>query len=68
MCIRDSLSDTFWIHRTRRNFPTSYKGEPGIDHFHEMANRETLIVNRVIEEKMSGCIDNNRENWIFSVN
>ena len=63
-----NLSDTFWIHRTRRNFPTSYKDEPGIDHFHEMANRETLIVNRVIEEKMSGCIDNNRENWIFSVN
>ena len=63
-----NLSDTFWIHRTRRNFPTSYNDEPGIDHFHAMANRETLIVNRVIEEKMSGCIDNNRENWIFSVN
>ena len=63
-----NLSETFWIHRTRRNFPTFTDGESGVDRFSIMAERESKIAGQIIKEKMNGCFDKEKERWIFSVN
>ena len=63
-----NLSETFWIHRTRRNFPTFTNGESGVDRFSIMAERESKIAGQIIKEKMNGCFDKEKERWIFSVN
>jgi len=40
-------SDTYWIHRTRRNFPDHTSGEPGEDAFRLMAARMLAVIERV---------------------
>lgn len=40
-------SDTYWIHRTRRNFPDRTPGEPGEDTFRLMAERMLAVIERV---------------------
>jgi ADP-ribosylglycohydrolase len=40
-------SDTYWIHRTRRNFPDHTPGEPGEDRFRLMAERMLAVIERV---------------------
>lgn len=45
------LSDKFWIHRTRQNFPND-----GMDSFPAMAKRGLEIIDRVVTEEMGGEI------------
>ncbi|MEY2919809.1 MAG: hypothetical protein RL261_1114 [Pseudomonadota bacterium] len=40
-------SDTYWIQRTRRNFPDYTPGEPGEDTFRLMAERMQAVIERV---------------------
>jgi ADP-ribosylglycohydrolase len=40
-------SDTYWIHRTRRNFPDYTPGVPGEDTFRLMAERMLAVIERV---------------------
>ncbi len=52
------LSDRFYIHRTRTNFPNE-----GIDNFREMAQKGLQIIDRVVEEEMGGKADLNKDTW-----
>jgi hypothetical protein len=40
-------SDTYWIHRTRRNFPDHTPDEPGEDRFRLMAERMQAVIRKV---------------------
>jgi len=52
------LSDKFNIHRTRQNFPNG-----GMDNFDAMAERGLFIIDRVVQEQMSGGIDQGANQW-----
>ncbi|MEM9325087.1 MAG: ADP-ribosylglycohydrolase family protein [Bacteroidota bacterium] len=52
------LSDQFFIHRTRQNFPNE-----GMDDFEQMANVGLFIVDRAVQEQMSGGVDQSSNQW-----
>jgi hypothetical protein len=54
------LSSSFNIHRTRKGFPN-----PGVDYFDNMALKGQLIVDRVVQEKMGGIVDEENNQWII---
>lgn len=58
-----NLSDTYWIHRTRRNFPDHTPNQDGEDSFSLMAERGLSIVDRVVLEQMGGGIDLDKNIW-----
>jgi hypothetical protein len=53
-----NLSDRFYIHRTRTNFPND-----GIDNFTEMAQKGLQVIDRVVEEEMGGRADLQKDTW-----
>ncbi len=52
------FSEKFNIHRTRGNFPSD-----GLDTFQQMAERGVMIIDRVVQEEMSGCVDLQNDRW-----
>ncbi|WP_248289559.1 ADP-ribosylglycohydrolase family protein [Thalassotalea sp. Y01] len=56
----DNISDTYWIHRTRRNFPDHTPTKDGEDSFALMAERMLSIIDLVVVEKMQGRSDANK--------
>ncbi|MDG1751938.1 MAG: ADP-ribosylglycohydrolase family protein [Thalassotalea sp.] len=62
---QDNLSDTYWIHRTRRNFPDRTPKLLGEDTLTEMAKRGIDIVDRVVIEQMSGKVDHKNNQWVI---
>ena len=58
-----NLSDTYWIHRTRRNFPDHTPNQDGEDTFSLMAERGISIVDRVVVEQMGGGVDLEKNLW-----
>ena len=60
-----NLSDTYWIHRTRKNFPDYTLNEEGEDTFTMMAERALYIVDRVVLEEMNGGIDLENGQWFI---
>jgi hypothetical protein len=62
---RTDVSDTYWIGRTRRNFPDRLPGERGDDSFPQMAQRALAIVDRVVQEQMGGKVDLQRDRWLI---
>jgi hypothetical protein len=58
-----NLSDTYWIHRTRRNFPDHTPDQVGEDSFSLMAERGAAIVDRVVIEQMGGGVDLQKGLW-----
>ena len=52
------FGDKFNIHRTRINFPDN-----GIDSFARMAEKGIYIIDRVVQEEMSGGVDLERDVW-----
>ncbi len=60
---RTDLSDTFWIHRTRQNFPDRTPNDAGEDSFPMMAERGVRIIDRVVLEEMHGGVDPERDVW-----
>lgn len=56
---QDNLSDIFWIHRTRRNFPDYLPNQRGEITFQKMAKIAVEMVDWVIVEQESGPINNN---------
>ena len=65
---QQGLSDTYWIHRTRRNFPDHTANQDGEDTLANMAKRGVAIVDMVVAEEMSGQIDVNSNSWIIPIN
>lgn len=61
------LSDTYWIHRTRRRFPDHTPTEDGEDSFLQMAERGATVIDRVVIEQMGGQVDSARGVWIIPV-
>jgi hypothetical protein len=53
-----TFSGKFNIHRTRVNFPND-----GLDTFDEMAKKGIYIIDRVVQEEMSGGVDLEKDVW-----
>lgn len=57
------LSDTYWIHRTRRHFPDRTPDQEGEDTFALMAVRGAAVVDRIVIEQMGGRVDLEKNLW-----
>lgn len=53
----DDLSETYWILRTRRNFPDRTPDLEGEDTFPLMAERGLAIIDRIVVEQLGGKVD-----------
>jgi hypothetical protein len=62
---QNNLSNTYWIHRTRRNFPDRTPGEDGEDTFHAMAERGIHIIDRVVVDQMGGRVNLSKDSWFI---
>jgi hypothetical protein len=60
---KPNLSDTYWISRTRRNFPGHIPAVEGEDTFAQMAERGVYIIDRVVMEEMGGGVDLEKDIW-----
>ena len=59
----DDLSETYWISRTRRNFPDRTPEMAGEDTFFLMAERGIYIIDRVVIEELEGGVDLDKDVW-----
>lgn len=64
---QQDLSDTYWIHRTRRNFPDRTPNQAGEDTLANMAERGVHIIDRVVVEQMNGTINIATDQWLIPV-
>ncbi len=64
---QDNLSDTYWIHRTRRNFPDHTPEQQGEDTFEMMAQRAIEVIDKVVIEQMQGSIDVENDLWLIPI-
>lgn len=62
---QQGLSDTYWIHRTRRQFADKTPNQLGEDTFSQMAQRGVHIVDRVVIEQMGGYVDLANNRWLI---
>lgn len=62
---QSDLSDSYWIHRTRRNFPDRTPDSAGEDTLSSMAARGVNIVDRVVIERMGGTINKVTNQWFI---
>ena len=60
---QDELSESYWIHRTRRNFPDHTPEPLGEDTFSLMAKRAISVIDKVIIEQMQGKVDTRQNIW-----
>lgn len=60
---QSTLSEHYWIHRTRRNFPDRTPNHLGEDTFSAMAKRGIMVIDRIIKEKMAGKVDVQKNLW-----
>ncbi len=60
---QSDLSEQYWIHRTRRNFPDRTPFADGEDTFPQMAERGIYIIDRSIMEEMGGGVDLENDRW-----
>jgi hypothetical protein len=61
-----AISDTYWIHRTRRNFPDLTPNSPGENSFSGMAKMGVDVIDNLIVERASGWYD--VENGCWNIN
>lgn len=64
---QDNLSESYWIHRTRRNFPDHTPEQLGEDTFSQMAQRATTVIDKVVIEQMQGKVDTSQNVWLIPV-
>lgn len=60
-----NLSNTYSIHRTRRNFPDQSPNQLGEDTFANMAARDLRTIDRVVVELMQGTVNTETNRWII---
>ncbi|WP_340677364.1 ADP-ribosylglycohydrolase family protein [Paraglaciecola sp.] len=58
-----NLSDTYWIHRTRRNFPDYTPDLEGEDNLAKMAKRGLDVIDKVVVEQMQGQLSQSGQTW-----
>jgi len=61
----NNLSQSYWIHRTRRNFPDRTPNQQGEDTFKMMAQRAIKVIDRIVIEQMGGKIDSKNNVWLI---
>lgn len=61
------LSQTYWIHRTRRNFPDHTPDQLGEDTFSMMSQRAIKVIDQVVIEQMNGEIDVANNVWLIPI-
>ena len=61
----EDVSNTYWIHRTRRQFPDRTPDQDGEDSFALMAARDLQTIDRVVVEQMGGQLDRRNDEWII---
>ena len=62
---QDNLSESYWIHRTRRNFPDHTPEQLGEDTFTLMAQRAIKVIDHVVIEQMQGKVDREKNVWLI---
>ncbi len=60
---KNNFSDTYWIHRTRRNFPDHTPNIEGEDTFELMSKRGVNIIDRIVVEEIKGKVDHAKDIW-----
>lgn len=65
---QDNLSQTYWIHRTRRNFQDHTPNHQGEDTFTLMAQRAIKVIDQVVVEQMQGKVDLENNVWLIPPN
>ena len=60
---KNNFSDTYWIHRTRKNFPDHTPDLEGEDTFELMSKRGLKIIDKVIIEQIKGTVDHDKNIW-----
>ncbi|MGB1327485.1 MAG: ADP-ribosylglycohydrolase family protein [Porticoccaceae bacterium] len=61
-----AVSDTYWIHRTRRNFPDLTPSQPGENSFSSMAKMGIDVIDWLIIERESGRYDADKDYWYIN--
>lgn len=61
------VSTSYWIHRTRRNFPDHTEQQLGEDNFVNMAQRDLNTIDLVVTELIKGSVTTGN-NWLIPVN
>ena len=61
----DNLSQTYWIHRTRRSFPDHTPEQLGEDTFSMMAQRAIKVIDQIVIEQMQGKVDIEQNVWLI---
>jgi len=62
---QDNLSESYWIHRTRRNFPDHTPNQLGEDTFTMMAQRAIKVIDHVVVEQMQGKVELVNNVWLI---
>ena len=57
------ISDTYWIHRTRRNFPDLTPDRHGENSFSGMAKMGLEVIDRLVVERINGRLDSEKNYW-----
>ena len=57
------VSDTYWIHRTRRNFPDLTPDMLGENSFSGMAKMSLEVIDRLVIERINGRLDSEKNYW-----
>jgi len=60
-----SVSNTYWIHRTRRNFPDQTPHKAGENSFEGMAKMGVEVVENVVIEQIKGAVDIEGNRWMI---
>jgi hypothetical protein len=59
----DSVSDTYWIHRTRRNFQDLTPDRPGENTFEGMSKMGLEVIDRLVIDRLEGRFDTVNGIW-----
>ena len=59
------VSDTYWIHRTRRNFPDLTPDRLGENSFSGMAKMGLEVIDRLVIERINGRLDSEKNYWLI---
>jgi hypothetical protein len=60
-----SVSDSYWIHRTRRNFPDLTPSQLGENTFATMAKMGVEVVDNLLKNSTIGLLDDANNSWII---
>ena len=64
----DRVSDTYWIHRTRRNFPDLTPNRSGENTFEGMSKMGLDVIDRLVVDRLEGSLDTVNSFWYIKNN